>query len=72
MPFYFCKKNKVVVMENKKETWSVKISLALGFCWLVGGILLTTLEPKNLFFTFFLGLGIFYTTYTLQKNQILL
>jgi len=55
-------------MKNKKK----KISLLLAVIWLIVGILLTILEPNNLFFTLFLGLGIFFTTYTLQKNKILL
>jgi hypothetical protein len=55
-------------MKNKK----IKISLLLAVIWLIVGILLTILEPNNLFFTVFLGLGIFFTTYTLQKNKILL
>ncbi|CAM4109846.1 hypothetical protein FLSI110296_14335 [Flavobacterium sinopsychrotolerans] len=48
------------------------ISLLVAVIWLIVGILLTFLEPNNLFFTLFLGSGIFFTTYTLQKNKILL
>jgi hypothetical protein len=59
-------------MENKKENETRKISLYLGVVWLIGGILLTVLDSKNLFFTFFLGLGIFFTVHSLMKTQILL
>lgn len=53
-------------MKNKNK----KISLVFGIVWLIGGILLTIVAPNNLFFTLFLGLGIFFTIYTLQKNKI--
>ena len=49
-----------------------KNSLLISVIWLIVAILLTFLEPNNLFFTLFLGLGIFFTTYTLQKNKILI
>ncbi|SFF17008.1 hypothetical protein SAMN04488131_11088 [Flavobacterium xueshanense] len=53
-------------MKNKN------ISLFIGAIWLICGILLTFLEPKNIFFTLFLGIGIFFTTYKLPKTQKLL
>jgi hypothetical protein len=59
-------------MENKKDNMDVKISLSIGLCWLICAIVLTTVYPKNLFFTLFLGLGIFFTVYSLKKIQILL
>ena len=49
-----------------------KNNLLIAVIWLIVAIVLTILEPNNLFFTLFLGLGIFFTTYTLQKNKILL
>lgn len=55
-------------MKNK----NIKISLLVAVIWLILGILLTILEPTNFFFTMFLGSGIFFTIYTLQKNKILL
>ncbi|SEG46781.1 hypothetical protein SAMN04488130_11539 [Flavobacterium urumqiense] len=53
-------------MKNKN------IILFIGAIWLICGILLTILEPKNIFFTLFLGIGIFFTTYKLPKTQKLL
>lgn len=52
-------------MKNKSKN----ISLFIGAIWLTFGILLTVLEPKNIFFTLFLGIGIFFTTYKLPKIQ---
>lgn len=56
----------------KKKNKGTEINLFIGLGWLICGMLLTVLEPKNMFFTLFLGVGIFYTTYTLKKTQILL
>lgn len=53
-------------MKNKK------IGLLVAVIWLIVGILLTFLESNNLFYNLFLGLGVFFTIYTLQKNKILL
>ncbi|MFE3868908.1 hypothetical protein ACFX5E_12625 [Flavobacterium sp. LS2P90] len=46
-----------------------EISLLVGATWLIFGILLTLLEPKNIFFTLFLGVGIFFSAYALNKTQ---
>jgi hypothetical protein len=59
-------------MENQKENKSAKTRLAFGVVWLIGGILGTIIDSENIFFTLFLGLGIFFTTHTLKKNQILI
>lgn len=48
------------------------INLLIGAIWLICGIILTVYEPENLFFSLFLGIGIFFTTYKLPKNQKLL
>lgn len=57
-------------MKNKNKI--KKISLLVGAIWLICGILLTILEPKNIFFTLFLGIGIFFSIYKLPKTQKLL
>ena len=46
-----------------------KIRLLIGAIWLICGILLTILEPENIFFTLFLAVGIFFSVYALQKIQ---
>ncbi|MFE3870970.1 hypothetical protein ACFX5F_07010 [Flavobacterium sp. ZS1P70] len=46
-----------------------KISLLVGAIWLICGIVFTVLEPNNIFFTLFLGLGIFFSVYALTKTQ---
>lgn len=52
-------------MENKNK----EVSLLVGATWLIGGIVLNILEPNNIFFTLFLGVGIFFSVYALQKTQ---
>lgn len=59
-------------MKNKKVNKFIKISLLVGANYIICGILLTILESKNIFFTLFLGEGIFFSRYTLQKTQKLL
>jgi hypothetical protein len=61
---------KLVVMIHKIKNKG--ISLFIGVLWLICGFVLTFLEPENLFFSLFLGIGIFFTTYKLPKNQKLL
>ncbi|MFE3846750.1 hypothetical protein ACFX5D_02055 [Flavobacterium sp. LB3P45] len=49
-----------------------KFSLSVGAIWLIFALIFTVFEPNNIFFTMFLGLGIFFGAYTLQKTQKLL
>lgn len=58
---------KLVVMMH--EIKNKEISLLIGALWLLCGILLNVLEPENIFFTLFLGIGIFFTTYRLPKKS---
>jgi isocitrate/isopropylmalate dehydrogenase len=65
------KTSKEVGTETKFDELGVgaKISLVVGATWLICAIVFTVLEPNNIFFTLFLGLGIFFSVYALTKTQ---
>jgi isocitrate/isopropylmalate dehydrogenase len=65
------KTSKEVGTETKFDELDVgaKISLVVGATWLICAIVFTVLEPNNIFFTLFLGLGIFFSEYALTKTQ---